>query len=421
MNIKRITIIITIILLFALFGIFYMFRNASESKLDLVEVNDIVQSVSEQWGKLGTTRLPCMQYKIDYVVINENGAVIAATRDGLDENMSSAMSNRDTVIDIRNGDALLGKVIIYNDTGKRWKNYRNILFIITSVIVVFIILFILIYGLYIDRLLFRPFRTLQAFAKNVAEGDFNIPLTMDRGNMFGAFTESFDLLRDELALARENEEKAKQSKKELVASLSHDIKTPVSSIKAVSELMAVKTNDEGQIKQLEIINSKADQINALITNMFNATLEEMQELSVNVSVQPSTILYGIISEADYNNQSLLSPVPECRILADKLRLTQVIDNIITNSYKYAGTSIDVSAVIDGEHLRVDFTDHGTGVSDEEVWRLLHKFFRASNSKGKSGAGLGLYISKYLMDKMGGRISCENIPGGFCVRIYLRIG
>ncbi|MDP4114129.1 MAG: sensor histidine kinase, partial [Bacillota bacterium] len=215
MNIKRITIIVTILLLIALFSIFYLFRSANESKLDPVAVNDIVQSVNEQWGKLDASKLPCMEYQLEYVVINAKGIAIAATREGLDENLSSAIANRDTVIDIRNGDVLLGKVIIYNDTGKRWQNYRNNLFIITSVIVVLIIVFILIYGLYIDRLIFRPFRTLQAFAKNVAEGDLDIPLTMDRGNMFGAFTESFDLLRDELALARENEEKAKQSKKEL--------------------------------------------------------------------------------------------------------------------------------------------------------------------------------------------------------------
>jgi len=421
MNIKRITIIVTIILLFALFSIFYLFRNASESKLDPVEVNDIVESVSEQWGKLDASKLPCLEYKIDYVVINENGTVIAATRNGLDESINTGITNRDTVIDIRNGETQVGKVILYNDTSKRWLTYRKNLFVLTSAIVVFIILFILIYGLYVDRLIFRPFRKLQAFAKNVAEGDFDIPLTMDKGNMFGAFTESFDLLRDELSQAKMNEEKAKQSKKELVASLSHDIKTPVSSIMAVSELMAVKTKDEGQRKQLEIINTKADQINALITNMFNATLEEMQELSVNVTAQPSDILYSIISQADYNNQSLISPIPECKILVDKLRLTQVVDNIIINSYKYAVTNIDVSLLIEGEYLRIDFTDYGTGVSDEEVWRLLHKFFRASNSKGKNGAGLGLYISKYLMNKMGGEIRCENIPGGFCVRIYLRIG
>ena len=83
MNIKRITIIFTIIFLLALLSIFYLFRSAGESKLDPVTVNDIVQSVSEQWGKLDTSKLPCMQYKLDYVVINENGNVIAATREGL--------------------------------------------------------------------------------------------------------------------------------------------------------------------------------------------------------------------------------------------------------------------------------------------------------------------------------------------------
>lgn len=421
MNIKKITTIIIVVLILAIFSIFYLFRSTSEVKLDPVAVNDIVQSISEEWGKLNTSKLPCLQYKLDYVALNEKGTVIASTRRGLDESVSTAIANRDIIVDVKNGGKLVGKVIIYNDTGERWQAYRNELYILTSAILVFIIFLIFVYGIYIDRLIFQPFRKLQAFAKNVAEGNLDIPLTMDKGNMFGAFTESFDLLRDELDRARKNEEKATQSKKELVASLSHDIKTPVSSIKAVSELMAVKTEDEGQRKQLEIINTKADQINALITNMFNATLEELQELSVNVTKQQSDILYSIIRQADYNNQSIVTYIPECIILVDKLRLSQVVDNIITNSYKYAGTSIDISALVDGDFLRIDFADHGEGVSEEEVWRLLHKFFRADNARGKSGAGLGLYISKYLMNNMGGKISCKNIQGGFCVSIYLRIG
>ena len=185
--------------------------------------------------------------------------------------------------------------------------------------------------------------------------------------------------------------------------------------------MAVKTENEGQRKQLEIIVAKTDQINALITNLFNAALEDLQELSVNVTEQPGEILLDIIRQADYNNRSAISHIPACTILADKLRLSQVCDNIITNSYKYADTGIEVLALIDGDCLRIDFTDFGPGVPEEDTRKLFRKFFRSGNARGKNGAGLGLYISRYLMNEMGGGISCKNVPGGFCVSIYLRIG
>ena len=272
---------------------------------------------------------------------------------------------------------------------------------------IFFALLCIAYTVYIDRTIFRPFRKLQGFARHVAEGKLDMPLDMDKGNMFGAFTESFDLMREELNRARENERIANQSKKELVASLSHDIKTPVASIKAVSEVMYAKSKNENTKTQLRVINSKADQINTLITNMFNATLEELQELKVNVTEQSSEFLYDLIKNADYNNQVTISNIPECIVLVDVLRLAQVIDNVISNSYKYAGTSIDVSTHIKGKYLEIAFKDYGLGVSEDERPLIFNKFYRAKNSAGKSGTGLGLYISKYLMNKMSGDIECEN--------------
>ncbi len=281
-----------------------------------------------------------------------------------------------------------------------------------------LILFIILYSLYLDRSIFRPFRKLRAFAGRVAEGNFDIPLKMDRGNLFGAFTESFDLMRHELAKARESERQANESKKELVASLSHDIKTPVASIKAVSEIMMVKTQDENEKRQLAIIDSKADQINTLITNLFNATLEELQRLRVAVSKQPSSLLSELIRNADYNESTAVSAIPDCEISADPQRLQQVIDNIVSNSYKYAGTSINVSFTLREQFLEVEFRDYGRGVTPDELPLLFHKYYRAANGDGKSGAGLGLYISKYLMNKMGGGIACRNTEDGFAVTIKL---
>ena len=184
--------------------------------------------------------------------------------------------------------------------------------------------------------------------------------------------------------------------------------------------MIVKSTVKGDKRQLEVINSKADQINTLITNMFNATLEELQELSVTVTEQSSEVLEDLIKNADYNNRVTLSSIPECIVLADMLRLMQVVDNVIGNSYKYAGTSIGVLASIKGEYLEIEFKDYGHGVSPEEIPLLFNKFYRAKNSVGKSGTGLGLYISQYLMSKMFGGIACKNTDDGFVVILKLLI-
>jgi len=274
--------------------------------------------------------------------------------------------------------------------------------------------------IYCERSILKPFRKLRRFARDVATGNLDIPLEMDRHGRFGAFTESFDLMREELKKARENERNADRSKKELVASLSHDIKTPVASIKAATELMLVKTRDEKEKIQLGRINEKAEQINSLITDMFHATLEELQELSVTPAEVQSTAISQLIQNADYKGRVKPFAVPDCIIVTDPVRLQQVFDNIIGNSYKYADTDIEVSANFGNGFLVIDITDFGPGASDDELPLLFNKFYRGKNSGDKSGYGLGLHISKFLLEQMLGEIQCENHSGGFTVTLFLRL-
>jgi signal transduction histidine kinase len=420
MTLKKAAALALAVLVLGLGAVLFVFHKTDDIKLNPVDVNDIAQSLAEQWSSLDGENLPGLSYDIDYVVLDSNGKLVAATRSGLNETLSSAIANRDTIVDISRGGKTFGKLILYNKTETEQEMYRVRLLWISVGAILLLALFVLIYSIVLDRTIFLPFRRLREFAGRVAEGNFDIPLKMDKGNLFGAFTESFDLMRHELARARESERKANQSKKELVASLSHDIKTPVASIKAVSEIMMVKTNDEDERRQLQIIDAKADQINALITNLFSATLEELQNLKVNVSRQKSKILAEMIRTADYNNCVVISAIPECEIVADPLRLQQVIDNIVSNSYKYAGTSILVSFTIKDEFLEAEFRDYGPGVKPDELPLLMRKYYRAGNANGKSGGGLGLYISKYLMNRMSGGLECRNTEDGFAVTIKLNI-
>lgn len=183
----------------------------------------------------------------------------------------------------------------------------------------------ILYLLYLETTVFRPFRRLQHFASHVARGILDLPLSMGKRNPFGAFTESFDLMRDELAAARQKAYEANRSKQELVASLSHDIKTPIASIKAVTELMLLQAKDEKVVKQLNTIYSKAEQVNYLVTDMFHSTLEELQELQVTITEESSAVLKGLIENANYDNRIRLAPIPECIFLADVKRLQQVLD------------------------------------------------------------------------------------------------
>lgn len=277
---------------------------------------------------------------------------------------------------------------------------------------------------------------MKEFARKIADGDLEFRLPMDRGNYFGAFTESFDLMREELRKARQGEYQANISKKELVAELSHDIKTPVATIKAICEVLAIKlatvksaelpdsTTLTESIEKIAVIDAKADIIDALISNLFHATLEELEMLKINSSEQASTVIMQMFKDIDnFGKIQFKNDLAECLIFCDPLRLSQVIDNIISNSHKYAKTDIDIWFNLDKteKNLTVKIKDYGAGVDPDECPLVCEKFFRGSGQtvQNTPGSGLGLYLARQFMNGMGGSLRCYN-EDGFVVELQIKV-
>lgn len=381
-----------------LFG--FVFRG-SESALDTVEVNAAVRSVRRDYDDLAAH---VNETALDYVVIDGGENVLYKTREGLSESINAAVSHRDTILDV--GGSVSGKIIIYNENGELVKSSRNSLALVFGISTAAQMIICGAYILYLNRRVIKPFNKMKGFAERVAGGDLDVPLEMDRGNIFGAFTESFDIMRSELKKARIAEAEANRSKKELVAKLSHDIRTPVASIKAVSELGAAVSSDEKTRLGFKQIIQKSDQITTLVGNLFSATLEELQQLTVTPAPLDSTELSAMLESADYFRKANIPDIPECVIFADKLRLQQVFDNVFSNSYKYADTEIDVKSFLDNGRLVIEIEDR-SGVQMDEPALLKEKFRRGENSNGIDGAGLGLYISDRFMAEMNGELILEN--------------
>lgn len=377
---------------------------------DTVAVNEVVQSVTRDFDSLDEHK---KANSLDYVVLDEGGNVLYKTKAGLSESVNAAIAHRDTVINIEGG-----KVIICNDGAQTLRTQKRTAIIVITVAIAVECGICAGYSVYIQLTVVRPFRKLKEFARRVAGGNLDIPLEMDRRNVFGAFTESFDIMRSELKKARIAEAQAQQSKKELVAKLSHDIKTPVSSIKAVSEVgLAVANGEKDKANYTQIIG-KADQINTLVTNLFTATLEELQQLTVTPTNIESGRVKIMLVDADYLHKAAIPELPECLVYADALRLQQVFDNIFANSYKYAKTAINVTAERADNKVNIIIEDMGGGVPQEELPVLKEKFRRGSNSANTEGAGLGLYISDYFMKEMRGELNIENGERGLKVTVTL---
>lgn len=388
-----------------------------------IGINRCIARLEDSWDDVSTNkdRLITPDEEFDYCVIDNSGAVLIYTRDDIAKNIQTATSNYDIIRDIEVDGSAAGKLLVHNPKAELEKETNAKIALFVGCLVAVTIVVFIIYYIYLKRRVINPFYKLKNFAVRIAGGNLDTPLDMDKGNVFGPFTESFDIMRDELKASREREEQALKSRKELVAQLSHDIKTPVASIKAMTDVMSL-TADEETKETVSAISSKADQIDELISNLFHATLEELEQLEVKPEDVDSTDIVQMVREADYLKKVKVLDIRQAVVFADRLRLNQVISNIIFNSYKYAGTEITVTGKFDSSNkmLLIEIADKGPGVPEEELEIITQKFKRGSNAGGSEGSGLGLYISDYLMKKMEGSLTPRNTGDGFAVEIGLKL-
>ena len=306
--------------------------------------------------------------------------------------------------------------------------------------VVFVLGYVLFLYIYFKEI--KPILQLSSFATEISKGNLDVPLPMNKNNGFVDFTEGFDIMREELKASKAREIEAENLKREMVAELSHDLKTPIATIQATCEvlnLQAARKKDNctpERLKELEdleekigFITKKADMINELIKNVFRATLDDMDEIKVSVEEYGSTIIEDYFkSLKEYGNIILDNHIPECLIYMDRLRMEQVVDNIVGNSYKYAGTDIHVSfgeteEMTDKQgnkikFLRITVKDSGPGVPESDLPLISEKYYRGNNAKERTGYGLGLYLVKNYMERQGGGMEYYN-DNGFTVELLVK--
>ena len=412
---RRKTFILIFLLTFAIeiCVIVLVLNNSKSFRQDTVKINQCVKSIENNFGDTSK-----YEKELEYTIVDTNYNLLYKTDKSHSNTLNEAIINNDIILDIVIDDSVVGKIFIKNNTGEYIKAYKIYLIFSLVSISIFQLALIIIYSLYVNKRIIKPFNELNNFAGRVAQGNLDMPLYIDREHIFGEFSEAFDLMRTELKKARINEKKANDAKKEMVAKLSHDIKTPVASIKSTSEIgyEIAKTEKE----YFNLINVKADQIKVLVDNLFNSSINEITEIDVNPSNYNSSILVELIKNADYLNKINDFKMIDCTIYIDKMRMQQTFDNIINNSYKYASTNIDINIDKNDDYLIISFRDYGPGVSEFDLPLLKEKYKRGSNVKDEDGAGLGLHLANYFMDNMNGHMELSNSNPGFCVKLYIRL-
>ena len=413
----RFLVVQAFVLLIMIGVLFVTAISVKEREIDIIDVNDKLQTARENWDDLSV--FDKKDYEI--LILDKEDHRLYVSSEKVFEGIKSplgAVEKGMIEIPIHEEDKFLGTMVIPAPAGDEYSHVMQRLIKITILIAVITILSYLAFFFYIHQNIIKPFKRMKQYAALIAQGKLDEPLIMDRTNIFGLFTESFDTMREELKASRERELALKLKEKELVASLSHDLQSPVTGIKLICELLEVKVEDQYLRGKILTIDHKTEEIKVLLNNLLNSALDDLSEMHAHCTEMTSDELDRLVEEHDPKKKIESLKAPECILHVDPNRLSQVIGNIIGNSYKYADTKIDVNYQFYENFLKMEIRDYGEGVDEEEIPLLTNKFFRGKNTAKKEGSGLGLYISSELMKKMNGQLICKGVQGGFCVVLLI---
>ena len=277
---------------------------------------------------------------------------------------------------------------------------------------------------YVYIWILAPFEKMKEFAGKIAQGNFDVPLNYTRANYFGDFTWAFDSMRNEITKARASEREAALNNKTVIATLSHDIKTPIASIRAYAEGLEANLDNSPEKRQryLSVIMKKCDEVAGYTDDLFLHSLSDLDKLKITEEeFELCGYMKDMVDEISAGRSDIHLTLPEREIfvIADAKRVVQVCENLINNARKYAKTDIDVSVEIQEEQVCIRFRDHGNGIPDEDMPFIFGKFYRGKNCGQEPGSGLGLYIVKYITEKMGGKVLLHNHADGLEVTVFLR--
>jgi signal transduction histidine kinase len=285
---------------------------------------------------------------------------------------------------------------------------------------------LLLFGIFVAHGVVRPVRTVAAGASRVAAGDLSTRLPEEGAAELHELTEAFNAMarslehgKRELEAQNEQLRTSERLKSELVSIVSHELRTPLSGILGYSSLLLKREFDEEDARRyLEVINSQGQRLSSLVEEFLDVERVEAGRIELRERVfdlgrllEDEARVVG--AEAPRHRFDVAVGDQPLSVLGDPDRLAQVYANMLANAVKYSpdGGLIEVRGTHDNGVVRVQVRDEGVGIPLQHQARIFTKFFRAeARESGFAGTGLGLAVSRDIVEAHGGRIGFSSAPG-----------
>ncbi len=283
----------------------------------------------------------------------------------------------------------------------------------------------LLFSMQMRKRVMKPIEKLRVAVEEIGKGHYGYQVNEEPGNLVGDLITSFNKMSCELKDINEIKEKYEKNRKELIAGISHDLKTPITSI--VGYVDAIQTGiantDEKQNTYLSIIGSNAQYTNKLIDDLFLFSKLDINQMKYEfVELPVCDFLTDIVIEKQLELEEsgvgvdFELDIPEDRLLPiDGKMVYRIVSNIVSNAVKYGDLEepkilIEASNLEDGVEVKI--SDNGQGISKKDLKQIFEVFYRADASRNKEvgGTGLGLAIAKQLVEAHAGSIWASSVVG-----------
>lgn len=281
-------------------------------------------------------------------------------------------------------------------------NFPPFLSVSTIIFVSLIIGFM--FSIYISKKFLRPINILQGAMNEVKNGNFNIKIDNIYHNETKDLIDNFNLMVGELR-------KSETLKTDFISNVSHEFKTPLSSIQGYATLLQDETlSKEDRDKYTKYIIDSTKKLNVLVGNILKISKIDNQKIVIEPTLfsldeQIRECILNLEKEWSSKNIDLDIDLEEMKIKTDKVLLENVWNNVIGNAIKYSNENgkVDIKGYQENNQIIIKIRDYGEGIKEENLPYIFNKFYQGDSSRASEGNGLGLSLVKGILDLIGGEI------------------
>lgn len=271
-------------------------------------------------------------------------------------------------------------------------------------------------SIFISKRLSKPIVNITETAKKLAKGNYEVEFEK------GGYEEA-DNLADTLNFVTTELAETDKIRKELIANVSHDLKTPLTMIKAYSEMIRDLSGDDKKKREehIKVIIDETDRLSRLVVDMMDLSKIETGEdklnktrFNLNEVVENIVNGFRVLNNDNKNCEFKITSPKESIVVADKTKIEQVIYNLIINAVNNTGDDkkIDIRIILLGKRAKVEVEDNGVGIPKEKLANIWTRYYRVDKTYGRTstGSGLGLSIVKNILDKHKSNYKVESEVG-----------